>query len=141
MQSRPVDAGGVVVVTPDHPWPPTTGGRRRAASIADALGSIGPLTLLSLDAAEVPTGWADATARHRARRSSTRVRAFDVAASVLRGNHVVLQRGIAAGLPSAFETVLLDRRPSVVVLGRPFVGPFVEIARRHHARVVIEADE
>jgi glycosyltransferase involved in cell wall biosynthesis len=69
------------------------------------------------------------------------VRLADLAIGVLKGNHVALQRAIAAGMPAALETVLREAQPSIVVLGRPFFGSFISVARQSGASVIIDADE
>jgi len=65
----------------------------------------------------------------------------DLLVGMVRGRHVVLQRAAAAGLPAAFRDVLADVRPSIVVLGQPFFGPFIDHARAAGALVIVEADE
>jgi len=66
---------------------------------------------------------------------------WDLTLGLLRGRHVTLQRAIASGLPSAFRDVIASERPSLVILGRGFGGPFIEIAKKSGALVVLEADE
>lgn len=61
-------------------------------------------------------------------------------ASLVQGVHAVLRRAEAAGVPEAFDQQLARLQPSVVVLGKPFWGPFIDVARRADL-VVIDADE
>lgn len=132
---------GAVMLVPDHPWPSTTGGRVRSAAIATALRGFGPLTILAIDTPGADPRWVVACRRHRARRASTIRRLRDLSLGIARGNHVALERATAARLPQAFAEVLAEVRPSVVILGRPFVGPFIDVARLASAAVVVEADE
>lgn len=132
---------GAVYLVADHPWPATSGGRARDASRAVALGRLGPITVLSLDTPDAPAAWGAAQRRYWARRRRQALRVVDLALGILNGNHVALQRSIAAGLPTALETVLGDLRPSVVVLGRPFFGAFIRVARQSGACVIVDADE
>jgi glycosyltransferase involved in cell wall biosynthesis len=136
----PVYRGAVYLVA-DHPWPSTSGGRARDASRAAALATLGPVTVLALDTPEPPAAWARGMARYWRRRRRQVIRIADLSLGILRGNHVALERATAAGLTGALEAVLADLRPSVVVLGRPFFGSFIAVARRSGACVIVDADE
>jgi glycosyltransferase involved in cell wall biosynthesis len=69
------------------------------------------------------------------------LRIVDLAVGAATANHVALQRAIGAGMPEALRKLLEDSRPSVVVLGRPFFGDFVRVARESGACVIVDADE
>jgi polysaccharide biosynthesis protein PslH len=132
---------GAVYVVADHPWPVTSGGRARDAARATALQSFGPVTVLALDTPDPPAAWAAGLRRYWARRRRQPVRLLDLGLGILGGNHVALQRAEASGLPAALKTVIRDLRPSLVVLGRPFFGTFVQAAREAGACVIVDADE
>jgi glycosyltransferase involved in cell wall biosynthesis len=139
-QLRPAYRGAVYLVA-DHPWPPTSGGRSRDASRAEALQRLGPVLVLSLDMPDAPPQWAAAQRRYWARRRRQALRVLDLAAGIARANHVALQRAIAAEMPAAMRDVLRDTKPSVVILGRPFFGEFIRVARATGACVIVDADE
>jgi polysaccharide biosynthesis protein PslH len=132
---------GAVLVVADHPWPSTSGGRVRDANRAAALGALGALTVLSLDAPAAHPAWVVAMGRYWARRRRQLLRLVDLGMGILGGNHVALRRATKAGLPAALTAVLDELRPSVVVLGRPFFGDFITVARRSGACVFVDADE
>jgi hypothetical protein len=88
-----------------------------------------------------PASLAPAIERYWARRRSQPTRVLDLAMGAVLGNHVSLQRATAAGLPQAFEALLADLRPALVVLGRPFFGRFVTADRRRGAHLIIDPDE
>ncbi len=126
----------------ESPHPATSGGRRRSASIEAALAQRGRVVLLAAnDPGGGPDVWSRAVASYRQRRASRILRARDVTAGIVRRRHTILVRALAAHVDGAFEAVLAEVRPDIVVLGRPFVRPFAEIARAHGARVVVDADE
>lgn len=135
------DYRGAVFLVADHPWPSTSGGRVRDANRASALATLGQITVLSLDMPDPHPAWASALRRYWARRRRQALRIVDLSVGILNANHVALQRATTAGLPAALETVLADLRPSVVVLGRPFFGTFISVARRSGACVFVDADE
>jgi glycosyltransferase involved in cell wall biosynthesis len=132
---------GAVYLVADYPWPATSGGRVRVASIAAILGNLGPLTVLALDSVDADERWIAAIGRHRARRASTPQRLMDLAGGVVTGRHVALQRAFKADLPRAFGQVLSVVRPSVVILGYPFLGRFVDEAHKASACVIADAGE
>src|SRR5690349_15941695 len=132
---------GAVLVIPEHPWPSTSGARVRTAGIAMALADLGPLTILALDSTEAEPAWLDGVQRHRRRRSSPLIRGRDIARGLAVGRHVVLERAERAGLADALGVVLRDLRPSIVVLGRPILGRFVDEARAVGAAVIADVDE
>jgi glycosyltransferase involved in cell wall biosynthesis len=136
-----VTQGPFMLVVAEHPWPSTSGGRLRAASIANALGDLGPVTVISLDMPAPPAQLAPALERYWARRRSQPLRVKELATGVLRANHVSLQRAIAAELPMAFERLVRELQPSAVLLGRPFFGPFIRAARAYAGCVIVDADE
>jgi glycosyltransferase involved in cell wall biosynthesis len=65
----------------------------------------------------------------------------DTVEGILLGRHALLQRSIRAGVLRSFADVLDDRKPELVVLGRPFVGPFLDQALAASPTVVVDADE
>jgi hypothetical protein len=132
---------GAVFLVPEYPWPRTSGGRVRAGNISITLAGLGPATVLAPDMPDADPRWLAAGQRHRARRASPPLRVIDIAASLVRGRHVVAERAERSGTVQAFEELLKDSRPSVVILGRPFLGPYVEAARRAGASVIAEVDE
>jgi glycosyltransferase involved in cell wall biosynthesis len=99
------------------------------------------VTVLALDTPDAPSEWAAGQRRYWIRRRRQALRLVDLGIGILRANHVALQRAQAAGLPAALATMLLELQPSVVVLGRPFFGEFVRVARRSGACVIVDADE
>ncbi len=139
------DAGGparFVMVLPDYPWPTTSGGRLRAAAIHDMLAERGPVTVLAFDRPDPRfPAWEEAVVRHSRRRQQTALRVADLGIGAVLGRHVVLQRAVRAGLPTALQQVQTALAADVVVLARPCLGPFVDAARTHGAAVVADADE
>jgi glycosyltransferase involved in cell wall biosynthesis len=134
-------AGGVVYLVPDWPWPATTGSRLRPASINQALQPFGPVTLLAADRADSRfPGWSLVVA-DLSRRRTLREKLLDHGKANLRGRGLVLQRAIQDGLHHQFAGVIDEVRPSLVVLTPPFLGPFIDAARRGGAFVVANADE
>jgi glycosyltransferase involved in cell wall biosynthesis len=135
-------AGGVVYLASEWPWPVTSGGRQRIAAIASAIEAAGSLcTLLAPNEPSEWPAWSDAAeALHRRRRNGA-LRMQDVATALAAGEHVVLRRAAAAGLVDAFQQVLGQVRPRLTILGRPFLGPFVDAARSVGSRVIAEVDE
>ena len=133
----------VLAVMPDWPWPATTGGRMRAVAIVEALGAFADVTVLATQdpQGDAPAAWRSATAAFARRHASVPARLADAGVGLLLGRHVALQRAIASGMPGAFSNLIAGARPALVILGRGFGGPFIEIARQHGARVVLEADE
>jgi glycosyltransferase involved in cell wall biosynthesis len=129
-----------VYLASERPWPTTSGGRAHAAMLATLLGERFELLVLSPDGGGSGP-WAEARSRMVSRRAQTGVRLLDIARSTLGLRHAVLERAVRAGLPEAFGAALAAHEPSLVVLGRPFVGPFIDEARSVGARVVIDADE
>jgi glycosyltransferase involved in cell wall biosynthesis len=99
------------------------------------------VTVVSLDMPQPPGELAEALRRYWARRRSQPRRLIDLAAGILRGNHVSLQRAIAAGLADAFAALVRDLSPRAVILGRPYFGPFIAAARASGGSVIIDADE
>ena len=132
---------GAIYVVADHPWPPISGGRARDASRAAALKRLGPVTVLSLDMPDAPVAWAAAQRRYWSRRRRQALRLLDLSIGILGANHVALQRATAAGMPGALASLASELKPSVIVLGRPFFGAFVDVARKSRACVIVDADE
>lgn len=128
------------MLVPDYPWPTTSGGRVRAAGIAAALRDLGPLRVLAPDGPEGGPAWLAACRVHGRRRASPARRIGDLGAGIALGRHVLLQRASRAGLGAALAAEIAALQPSVVILGRPFWGPLVDVARAR-SRVVAEADE
>ena len=124
------------------PYPTVSGGARRAANIVTALEDSFDLTVLAASGgnAEVP-GWSQASSRFNSRRRTRSSLILDLLEGIVRGQHVLLVRSVRAGLPAILESWLQDQRPELVVLGRPMLGPFMEVAHRAGAQVVIDADE
>jgi glycosyltransferase involved in cell wall biosynthesis len=135
---RPV----LLYLVAEPPWPTTSGGRMHAANLAKGLAAHFNVRVLYPGVVSaVPSTWSAASARMEALRSSTAVRIWHAIAALARGTHISLERAQAAGLLDAYREVLELSRPAVVVLGRPFVGPFIDLGRRVEAAVVIDADE
>lgn len=137
---RSAAPGGFLVAVAEYPWPGTSGNRLRAAGIVAALEELGPVTVVSFNMPDPPPQLAAALDRYWGRRRSQPRRVVDLVAGIVHGNHVSLQRAIAAGVPEAFRELALDLEPRAVILGRPFLGPFLGAARTS-ACVVIDADE
>jgi glycosyltransferase involved in cell wall biosynthesis len=124
------------------PFPPLSGGSRRAANIAAALGDLFDLTTLAVDDRNVAVaGWEDASSRFMARRHSRVALALDAIEGMAKGQHVLLVRSTHAGMPALVEEWLRAIRPELVVLGRPLLTPYMRAARKAGARVVVDADE
>jgi glycosyltransferase involved in cell wall biosynthesis len=124
------------------PIPPVTGGGRRAAAIIDVLVDHYDMTILVADDVEAgDSSWARAARRLVARRHSRSALFADTLKGIVRGQHVLLVRSVRAGLLAAFRERLLAERPAFVLLGRPFVGPYVASALAAGAVVAIDADE
>jgi glycosyltransferase involved in cell wall biosynthesis len=124
------------------PIPPVTGGGRRAAAIIDVLVDHYDMTVLVADDVDSPDpSWARAARRLLARRRSRPALLEDTLEGIVRGQHVLLIRSVRAGLFAAFRERLRSERPAFVLLGRPFVGPYVAAARAAGAVVAIDADE
>jgi polysaccharide biosynthesis protein PslH len=130
-----------VYLVADWPWPPTSGGRSHAANLSNALGRLFDVTVLSPDMPEPSVAWRAASLEMARRRGSPVTRTSDVVSSLLRGEHTLLRRATRAGLPPAFAEQLARHQPDLVVLGRPFFGPFNDVSREAGASVVADADE
>lgn len=124
----------------EYPYPPRSGSQLRAVNIADALRLYGEVTTLSITGPEGGPEWRTATARFRHRRRHVGHRTIDVSSSLLRGQHAVLRRAESADLPAALEEEISRHQPSLVVLGKPFWGSFLDASAAADA-VVIDADE
>ena len=131
-----------IVLTLLWPWPGNSGGRIRAAAIVNALKSDHDVTVLAADHTESGfRTWDAAVARTLGRRASRSARVRDIAEGALLGDHTAARRAVNAGLDKAFGEALDDVRPSVVVLGPPYFGPFIAHARRVGAGVVLDPNE
>lgn len=131
---------GAILLVAAYPFPPRSGSQMRASNIAEALRAHGEVTVLSLDGPEGGDGWLAAANRYRERRASPPRRIRDVGSSVVAGKHAVLSRAEAAGMPGALAREIETRRPSLVILGKPFWGAFVDACDAADA-VIIDADE
>lgn len=124
------------------PVPPVTGGGRRAAAIIDVLADHYDLSVLVADDFDSSDpSWARAASRLLSRRRSRQALLEDTLQGIVRGQHVLLVRSVRAGLLAAFRERLRAERPEFVLLGRPFVGPYVEASLAAGAVVAIDADE
>lgn len=132
---------GFLLAVAEHPWPSTSGGQLRTAGIAAALTELGPLTVVSLNMPNPPPQLVGPLGEYWRRRRSQPTRLLDLAGGIVRGNHVSLQRAIAAGLPAALATLVAELNPRVVILGRPFFGPFIAAARTSGSCVILDPDE
>ena len=121
----------------DYPWPPRSGRQTRAFNIGNALRSLGPLTVLSLNGPEGSDEWRAAAREHMRRRGIWWLRWADVSRSLFRGQHVVLTRAERAGLSEVLARELETLKPSIVILGKPFWGEF---ARASSVVPVLVAD-
>ena len=135
------DGPRFLMLVADYPWPMVSGGRVRAAGIIEALRAVGSVEVLALDYASDEPAWERARAAVAARYASRRARGRDLVLSVVHGFPTLLERSIGAGAVDAFERVMERVRPDVVVLCRPFVGPFLAVALERGTRVVVDADE
>jgi len=124
------------------PYPPVSGGARRAANIIAVLSERFDITVLAVDdiASDRPN-WAASARRLLARRQARGPLLIDTLEGLIRGRHALLQRSIRAGVLTSFEEALGELQPELVLLGRPFVGPFLDAALAINARVVVDADE
>jgi glycosyltransferase involved in cell wall biosynthesis len=124
------------------PFPPVTGGGRRAASIVEALSERYDVAVLAADDVASPDpAWAGAARRLVERRHIRTALVRDTFVGLLRGQHILLVRSMSAGVLDAFREQVRIKQPDLVVLGRPFVGPYLDVARAVAARVVVDADE
>jgi glycosyltransferase involved in cell wall biosynthesis len=122
--------------------PPTSGGRLHGAGMLAGLREHMDVVLLSPDETDSRfPSWSQAIERLRGRRASQVRRAVDTARGLAAGRHIVLERSERAGLPKALADVLRVVEPDLVVLGRPFFGTFIDVARGSGAAVVVDADE
>lgn len=127
----------------DHtPYPPLSGGSRRAAMIIAALQDSFDVTIAAADDPEAPIpGWREASMRFMARRRSRQMVAMDAIEGLIRGQHGLLVRSMRAGLLPVVDSWFREIRPELVVLCRPMLAPYLRAARASGARVVIDADE
>lgn len=127
----------------DHtPYPPLSGGSRRAAMIIAALQDSFDVTIAAADDPEAPIpGWREASMRFMARRRSRRMVAMDAIEGLIRGQHGLLVRSMHAGILAVVDSWLHEVRPELVVLCRPMLAPYLRAARASGARVVVDADE
>lgn len=124
------------------PFPPVTGGGRRASSIVEVLAERYDVAVLAADdTTSSDPSWASAARRLVARRHIRLALARDTAEGLIRGQHVLLTRSIHAGILDAFRARLQAGRPELVLLGRPFLGPYVDAALEVAPCVVVDADE
>lgn len=124
------------------PFPPASGGSRRAVTIAAALAASHDVTILAADTPEGPVaGWAAASARFAARRRSHVRVAQDAVEGIVRGEHGLLVRSVRAGMPDVVAAWLREARPALVVLGRPLLAPYIRAAHSAGALVVVDVDE
>ncbi len=130
-----------IYVVPALGEPPTSGSEIRAAAIVRALARPFDLTVLSLDRDGSFDAWASARGRVLTRRHSLPLKAADLLFGTALGRDTWLQRLIQARASDAFASIVGDVRPSLVVLGRPFFGPFVDATRSAGSHVVVDADE
>jgi hypothetical protein len=131
-----------VYLAPERLDPPTSGGRRRGAALLAALKEHMDVVLLTpAETDSAFSSWSAGVERMRARRSSQVLRAVDATRGLATGRQIVLERSVRAGLPEALADVLRATNPSLVVLSKPFFGPFIDVARAEGAFVVVDADE
>jgi hypothetical protein len=137
-----VSRGRAIYLAPERLDPPTSGGRRRGASLLAGLrGYLDVVLLTPEDVDSAFPSWTAAVERMKNRRGSQVRRAVDAAGAMASGKHILLQRGERAGLPEALADVVEVTRPGLVVLGRPYFGSFIDAARSGGAVVVADADE
>ncbi len=124
------------------PFPPLSGVSRRATSIIATLSERFDVTVAAADdfTASDPQ-WSLSAQRLIERRRSQLALVEDAIRSVVDGQHVLLVRSIRAGVLDAFAALLRGARPALVVLSRPFVGPYLDVANAMVDRVVVDADE
>jgi glycosyltransferase involved in cell wall biosynthesis len=124
------------------PFPPTSGGSKRAAAIASVLGTSYDMTILAADAPnDTVPGWNAAVARFRARRHSPPQLTRDALEGIARGEHVVQVRSLRVDMPGVVAAWLRSVRPELVILDRPLLTPYIEVAHRAGAKVVIDVNE
>lgn len=141
MQSHPNRPRALYLLA-HSPFPPVSGGSRRASNIAAALQDSFDVTIVSADGRDalVP-GWDEASARFMARRHSRLALTMDAIEGIAKGQHVLLVRSVRAGMPALIESWLRAVRPDLVILGRPLLAPYIRAAHEVGARVVVDADE
>jgi glycosyltransferase involved in cell wall biosynthesis len=129
-------------LAPERADPPTSGGRLHVAGLLAALREHMDVVLLTPDETDSAfPSWSLAVERMKARRGSQMSRAVDAVHGLATGRHIVLERSERAGLPEALADVIREIKPALVVLGRPYFGTFVDVARASGAAVVVDADE
>lgn len=132
----------VLYLAPERADPPTSGGRLHVAMLSAGLREHMDIVLLTPDDTDSAfPAWSVAVERLRVRRGSQVRRAVDAMRGLATGKHTVLERSERAGLPEALADVLRATNPSLVVLGRPYFGTFIDVARASGAAVVVDADE
>src|SRR5690349_7345222 len=81
------------------PYPPVSGGARRAANIAAALEDGYDVLVIAADEhSKVKPAWGSSANRLLARRTSRGALVRDTLEGIVRGRHVLLQRSIRAGV-------------------------------------------
>lgn len=141
MQSHPARPRALYLLA-HSPYPPVSGGSRRATNIAAALHGSFDLTVVSADGREAAVpGWEEASSRFMARRHSRLDLTIDAIEGIAKGQHALLVRSVRAGMPALIESWLRAVRPELVILGRPLLTPYIRAAHEVGARVVVDADE
>jgi glycosyltransferase involved in cell wall biosynthesis len=132
----------VLYLAPERPDPPTSGGRLHVAMLSTGLREhMDVVVLTPHDTDSEFPGWAEAVQRLKARRRSQLRRMVDTVSGLATGRHIVLERSQRSGLPEAFAEVVRAVNPSLVVLGRPYFGSFIDVAKSSGAAVIVDADE
>jgi polysaccharide biosynthesis protein PslH len=141
MQSHP-DRPRALYLLAHSPFPPVSGGSRRAANIVAALEGSFDVTVVAADDREAAVpGWNEASSRFIARRHSRLDLTMDAIEGIAKGRHVLLVRSVRAGMPALIESWLRVVRPELVILGRPLLAPYIKVAHDVGARVVVDVDE
>lgn len=131
-----------VYLLASQPYPPVSGDKRRSVNLIEALSRHYTVTVVAADdPSSGSEGWSAASERFVRRRRARVALVSDLVEGIIRGWPALLTRSVRAGLPAAFRSILEERRPELVLLGRPLLGPYLDAATEIGARVAIEADE
>lgn len=131
-----------VYLLASQPYPPVSGNKRRSVSLIEALSRHYTVTVVAADDPwSGSEAWRAASERFVQRRRARVALVSDLVEGIVRGWPALLTRSVRAGLPAAFRAILDEKRPELVLLGRPLLGPYLAAATEVGARVAIEADE
>ncbi|HXI45904.1 MAG TPA: glycosyltransferase family 4 protein [Candidatus Acidoferrales bacterium] len=131
----------ILYLVAERTHPATSGSRIRASGIAAALETLGPVVTAALDEIDREDAWGAMCRRMVGRRANLATRVLDRLRSMALGSPALLERALGAGAAAAFDGLLERHQPTLIVLSRPYFGPFIGLARLRGATVIVDADE